>query len=121
MTRRRASLGRDGEGMKENGESIKKPKGQTYKIAIFWVLILFLFICQLLVYTWSRVQCIRIGYEISREMENHQKLIEIQNRLKIEMARLRSPERISKIARSKLELVIPSPDQKKAFSVHETD
>ncbi|AOY59555.1 MAG: cell division protein FtsL [Desulfococcus sp.] len=107
--------------MKENGESIKKPKGQTYKIAIFWVLILFLFICQLLVYTWSRVQCIRIGYEISREMENHQKLIEIQNRLKIEMARLRSPERISKIARSKLELVIPSPDQKKAFSVHETD
>lgn len=79
------------------------------------------FICQLLVYTWSRVQCVRIGYAISREIENHQKLIEIQNRLKIELARLRSPERISKIARSELELVIPSPDQKKTYPVYDGD
>ena len=107
--------------MKENGDSGKRAKGHTFKIVAFWILILLVFICQLLVYTWSRVQCVHIGYEISREMENHQKLIEIQNRLKIELARLRSPERISKIARSKLELVIPSPDQKRTYTVYEAD
>jgi cell division protein FtsL len=107
--------------MKENGDSGKRGKGHTFKILAFWIFMLTVFICQLLVYTWSRVQCVRIGYEISREMENHQKLMEIQNRLKIEAARLRSPERISKIARSKLELVIPSPDQKKTYPVYGAD
>ncbi len=104
--------------MQNNGNAGKRPAGHTLKILIFWVLMLSVFMGQLLIYTWSRVQCVRVGYEISREMENHQKLIEIQNRLKIELARLRSPERISKIARSKLELVIPSPEQKKTYPVN---
>lgn len=107
--------------MKENGDSGKTVKGHTFKIVAFWIFILSMFICQQLVYTWSRVQCVRIGYEISREMENHRKLIEIQNKLKIELARLRSPERISEIARSKLEMVMPSSDQKKTYPVYEAD
>jgi cell division protein FtsL len=96
-------------------------KGHTLRMVVFWVLILALFIGELLVHTWSRLQCVRIGYEISREMETHQKLLEIQNRLKIELARLKTPERISSIARSRLELVIPTPDQKKTLTVFEAD
>lgn len=107
--------------MIENGTLGGTAKGHTFRNVIFWVLILTVFICQMLIHTWSRMQCVRIGYEISRETENHQKLLEIQNRLKIEIARLRSPERISKIARSKLELVTPSPDQKKTYPIYEAD
>jgi cell division protein FtsL len=107
--------------MTEKKESGRTPRGHTFRIVAFWIVILTVFIGELLVHTWSRLQCVRIGYEISREMENHEKLVEIQNRLKIEVARLRSPERISRIARSKLELVIPTPDQKKTFTVVETD
>lgn len=107
--------------MMENGASGGIAKRPPYRGVIFWVLILTVFIGQLMIHTWSRMQCVRIGYEISREMENHQKLLEIQNRLKIEIARLRSPERISRIARSKLELVTPSPDQKKTYPIYEAD
>lgn len=105
----------------ENGSAAGIAKGHPYRGVIFWVLIPTVFIGQMMIHTWSRMQCVRIGYEISREMENHQKLIEIQNRLKIEIARLRSPERISRIARSKLELVTPSPDQKKTYPIYEAD
>ena len=68
------------------------------------------FISELLFYTWCRVQCVRVGYEISKEVEKHRQLLTVQNNLKIEIARLKSPERIAKIARKQLGLVMPNPE-----------
>ncbi len=69
------------------------------------------FIAQLLFYTWCRVQCIQLGYEISQAAETNQSLRAAQNSYKIELARLKSPDRIAKIARFQLGLRTPGPDQ----------
>lgn len=83
-----------------------------------WIVFIVVFIAQLLGYTWCRVQCIKTGYEISKETAYHQELIALQNNLKIEMARLKSPNRIGKIAKNQLGLVTPSPEQIRI--IHET-
>lgn len=70
-----------------------------------------LFIGQLLFYTWCRVQCTRLGYEITRETERHKSLTKLQNNLTIEISRLKSPDRIAKIAKIDLGLSIPEPEQ----------
>ncbi len=83
--------------------------GYNYRVMGTWMLILAFFILQLLVYTWCRVQCIHVGYEISRQADNYQQLVAIQNTLRIELERLKSPDRIASIARYQLGLVTPDP------------
>lgn len=75
------------------------------------MVVLALFIGELFLYTWSRVQCTRTGYEIAQENKNYQKMRLMQKKLRIELARLKSPERITKIAEEKLGLVMPSAEQ----------
>jgi cell division protein FtsL len=76
-----------------------------------WLLLMIVFIGQLLAYTWCRVQCIQVGYEISKETDRHRKLTALQNNLKIEFARLKSPERIANIAKYELGLKPAAPEQ----------
>ncbi len=96
--------------MKPNGDT-QPQNGRDLKQAGIWVVIMGIFILQLLGYTWCRVQCFRVGYEISREGERHRELLAMQNGLRIELARLQSPERIARIARKDLDLITPRPDQ----------
>jgi cell division protein FtsL len=70
-----------------------------------------LFIAELLFYTWSRVQCVQIRYEISDITANQKRLERLQDNLKIELARLKAPQRISKIAKEQLGLVAPTSKQ----------
>jgi cell division protein FtsL len=76
-----------------------------------WMVLLLVFVGELLAYTWCRVQYVNVGYELSRVTEKHAALTTLQNSLKVELARLKSPARIEKIARDKLGLVRPTPDQ----------
>ena len=76
-----------------------------------WILIMAIFIAEMLAYTWSRLQCIQIGYEISAETERQSELVAVQKKLGIELARLKSPKRIAKIAKERLGLAPPSPEQ----------
>ena len=76
-----------------------------------WIVLLAVFIAQMLLYTWSRVQCTRLGYGISAVIENQRELQLLQNNLKIELAHLKSPDRITKIARERLGLRPPKPEQ----------
>lgn len=76
-----------------------------------WALILVLFIGELLFYTWCRVQCVQAGIAISAERSKAEELRTLQNSLKIELARLKAPERISYIARKKLGLDMPEPSK----------
>ncbi len=84
---------------------------QRRRVIGLWIFIMAIFITELLVYTWSRLQCIQAGYGISNETGKHKELIAIQKNLKIELARLKSPKRISKIARERLDMAPPSPEQ----------
>ncbi len=76
-----------------------------------WIVLLALFLSELLFYTWCRVQCTRLGYEITKDVEANRKQVVLQNSLVLEIARLKSPERISAIARQQLKLEPPSHEQ----------
>ena len=76
-----------------------------------WVLILSLFIGELFFYTWCRVQCVQVGIAISSQRQKQQELVTMQNSLKIELARLKSPELIIRLANQELGLVMPNPQQ----------
>jgi len=76
-----------------------------------WMVMMFIFIAELLFYTWCRVQNVQHGYEISRETHNQKQLLVYQNSLKIELARLKSPDRIAKIAKQQLNLIMPTTEK----------
>jgi cell division protein FtsL len=76
-----------------------------------WFLIMSFFILELFFYTWCRVQNVRFGYEISNEMNAQKKLAAYQNNLKVELARLKSPERITQIAKEQLGLIMPTAEK----------
>ena len=70
-----------------------------------------IFIIELLFYTWCRVQNVQHGYDISKETQNQKQLITYQNNLKIELARLKSPDRIAQIAKQQLGLIMPTTEK----------
>ena len=69
------------------------------------------FIAALLFSAWCRDQYRKIDTDILKQTKNAERLAEEQDRLKIELARLKSPGRISKIARDRLGLIRPTPEQ----------
>jgi len=89
----------------------KIKKKSVKRMTWTWVTILFLFITELLFYTYCRVQSVQMGIAISSERRKQEELIALQNSLKIELARLKAPERISVIARKNLGLGMPDPAQ----------
>lgn len=70
-----------------------------------------IFISELFLYAWCRVQCVNIGYEITREEQSQRNFVALQNQLKVELAHLKSPERIAEIAKEQLGLRAPEPKQ----------
>ena len=89
----------------------KKRKPRNPRILAAWLVFMGLFITELFVYTWSRVQCVQVRYEISEITANQERLVRLQDNLKIELARLKAPRRISKIAKQQLGLVAPTSKQ----------
>ena len=89
---------------------IRKKNGDVKKTGI-WIIFMAVFIAELFLYTWCRVNYIDVGYEISEENKKQNELIALQNNLKIELASLKSPERISKIAKDQLGLKAPTKSQ----------
>ncbi len=88
-----------------------KKKQPAKKITWIWAMLLVLFIGELFFYTWCRVQCVQVGMAISAERRKQAELKTMRNSLKIELARLKAPERISYIARKKLGLEMPEPSK----------
>jgi cell division protein FtsL len=90
---------------------INRGNVRNLKAVGIWIGIMLIFIAELLFYTWSRVQCVQLGYEISNAAEIQRTRATLQNNLKIELARLKSPERIATIAKNRLGLIIPTPSK----------
>ncbi len=77
-----------------------------------WIMVIVLFFGQALFYAWCRVQSVNAGYGIDKETRRRQALTRERNTLNIELARLKSPERIETIARTRLGLVMPDAKQR---------
>jgi cell division protein FtsL len=74
-------------------------------------LLVFLLTGAALFYINTHVQVVGIGYEINQALTKKQNLIEENKKLSLEIARLRSPDRIETEAREKLKLTVPNPHQ----------
>lgn len=76
-----------------------------------WLVLMFFFISELFLYTWSRVQCVGIGYEISKAANRQKEIVALQNNLNLELASLKSPARIAEIAKTRFGLKMPTSEQ----------
>lgn len=94
--------------MAKKKKSTRTPGSRT---GLIWLALLLVFIGELLFYTWCRVQCVQVGYDIARETSKQKELMTLRNSLNIELARIKAPENISRIAMEKLDLKMPDPKQ----------
>ncbi len=79
---------------------------------LFKILFLVAFMAILsLFYIWSRVQIVQYGYEINELRGKHQVLTEQNKKLKVEVATLKSPQRIETLAVEKLKMQSPKQEQ----------
>lgn len=64
-----------------------------------------------LLFVWTRVQVIQLGYEVSRMRKEVKALTEQKNILEVDIAELLAPERIEKIAVEKFGMRLPLGDE----------
>lgn len=81
--------------------------GFFYKSVIVVAFVALLFFAYLQV----RLMTVRMGYDISSANTERSKLVDKNNRLRLEQARLRAPERIERIALKELGLGYPTARQ----------
>jgi len=89
----------------------RKRKQRNPKVVIACLVLMSAFISEMLFYAWCRVQYTKTKYEIAEQTVRFKKLSTMQDHLKIELRRLKSPQRIGKIAREQLGMVTPTPKQ----------
>jgi len=102
----------NGERILWTGEDSKvKPKGKKLNLFILFTLLMLFFIGGSLFYVWSRIQVIQLGYEISNALKEERALTEVNKKLRLEIATLKSYGRIEKFAVEELRMVKPKPEQ----------
>ncbi len=89
------------------------------RTGVIGVAMLTIFLGELLLYTWCRVECVQTGYVITAERRKQKELQLLQNSLKIELAHLKAPEHVSRVARERLALAVPEPGQIVVVPLHE--
>ena len=91
--------------------SKKKRIKRNPKLAMAYLVLMVAFIAELLFFAWCREQSRIIDSDIIKQTQAAERLAARQDELKIELAHLKSPQRIAKIAREKLGLITPTPQQ----------
>ena len=91
---------------KKAGTKTQSVKGNALAFVLMGI-----FLCELLAYTWCRVQCTGVGYDISRAVKEKEQLAVWQKKLQVELAMLRSPERLAKFSQTQMDLKKPSSRQ----------
>jgi cell division protein FtsL len=62
-----------------------------------------------LLHVWTRLEVIRIGYELSQQTRLHQALLQHNQRLRLELATRKDPAIVERIARERLQMLPPDP------------
>ncbi len=90
--------------------SVATPRGRSLRaraLALFAVTLFFT--SAALAHVWVRLQVVRLGYQISQETDREKRLQQVHRKLQVERALLRSPERLERLARERLNLTMPDP------------
>ena len=72
-----------------------------------WFFIASVLIAMILLYVWCHINMTELEFQIVMELSNREQITEEQRKLKIEIATLKSPQRIEIIARKKLQMTYP--------------
>ena len=106
------TVNKNGDRILWTGEDSKaRPKGIKLNLLVLFILLALFFIGGSLFYVWSRIQVIRLGYEISSALKEERALTEANKKLRLEIATLKSYVRIEKLAVEELRMVKPKPEQ----------
>jgi cell division protein FtsL len=90
---------------KINGFVLQRPS--LFPILTFVVILM----CLALVFVWSRIEVVNLEYKISSKQERVRALQQEGSRLQLEAATLSNPARIESMARTRLSLKMPAPEQ----------
>lgn len=77
----------------------------------YLVLLAAFFLPGVLIYIWLHVQEVNLGYDMAKAQKQKRELLETNKKLRIQLANLKSPERIEGIALTKLGLKTPEKGQ----------
>ena len=91
--------------------SSKKRIKRNPILTMVGLVLMAVFIGELLFSAWCREQSRIIDSDIINQTQKVKRLSDMQDKLKIELAVLKSPRRIIKIARDRLGLITPTPEQ----------
>ncbi len=64
-----------------------------------------------LVFVWSHVRLTELKYQIAKDISIKEGLLEENRKLKVEIASLKSPQRLEKIARERFGMTYPEKEQ----------
>ena len=84
----------------------------TWLGAVVAALIAALAVVLCLVRVWARTEVVRVGYDLRAAGEQQRSLVVERDRLRRELAALRAPDRIERLARDKLSMQEPTPAQR---------
>jgi hypothetical protein len=76
-----------------------------------WILIMLVFILEMLIYAWCRVQWTRVSYDLEQARRTWRRFTQTEQRLQTELASLRMPQRIEAEAAARLGLGRATPEQ----------
>jgi cell division protein FtsL len=90
----------------------KRPKEKRALGPVKYLIgLLALFVPGVLVYIWLHVQTVNFSYDIAKTQKQKGELLEMNKKLRIQLANLKSPERIERIALTQLGLKPPEKGQ----------
>lgn len=90
---------------KINGFALQRPR--LFPLIAFVVVLMIV----ALFFVWSRLEVVNLEYDISTFENRLRSLKQESKQLKLEAASLRNPARIEQMARAKLGLRLPTPEQ----------
>jgi len=76
-----------------------------------WIFIASVLMAVALLYVWSHIHMTELEYQVARELSHRERLMDEQAKFKMELATLKSPQRIETIAREKLQMTYPEREQ----------
>jgi cell division protein FtsL len=89
----------------------KRRLHMSWKQILLIILMLFLFMGSSIGYVWSNFEKTQIGYDLSQLKKEEMRLREINLKLRLELAILKSPQYLEALAIQKLGLRPPAADQ----------
>jgi cell division protein FtsL len=89
-----------------------RPKGALLPSGLKYAVLLGgLLLVGVIFYVWLQVQIVNLSYDISRAQTQRKELVEINKKLRIQLANLKAPDRIEQIALNQLGLRPPQRGQ----------